>query len=170
MNTDKSIREQFFKREEYPIWYYKKIEEIEVEDVVFNLLRETFIVELDGKKIVIAFGKNRKHEIGSFQSCDEGLDYTSYETVRKAFRYGKWFRITDEDTTEEFKEEYIRNKEEREKLELRELRIDILSGAVNSIKSISQEEKDKYIEGFQDMSDDELGKLMDSLFKKNKNI
>lgn len=165
MNTDKTLREKFGANiHDYPIWYYKQIEEIDVDDVIFNLLKETFIVELNGKKIVMTFGKNRKHEIGCSQSCHEGLDYTSYETIRKAFTEGKWFRITEEDTTNEFKEEYKIKEEEKEKISLREFRIDILTNAINKIKSFTQEEKDSHITGLQNMSDDELEKLTDSLF------
>lgn len=169
MNTDKTLMEKFAtNRHDYPIWYYKQIEEIDVEDVIFNLLKETFVVELNGKKIVMTFGKNRKHEIGCTQSCDEGLDYTSYKTIRKAFTEGKWFRITEEDTSDEFKERYKIKEAERKRTSMRKGRIDILSNAISMLETISQEEKDRHITGLQDMSDDELEKLMEVLFNKFK--
>lgn len=169
MNTDKTLREKFGANlHDYPIWYYKQIEEIEVEDVIFNLLKETFVVELNGKKIVMTFGKNRKHEIGCTQSCNEGLDYTSYKTIRKAFTEGKWFRITEEDTTGEFKEDYKNKEAERKRISMREGRIDILATAIDMITSIPKEERDKHIAGLRDMNDNELEKLSDILFSKLK--
>ena len=167
MNTDKTLEEKFAaNRNDYPIWYYKQIKEIDVEDVIFNLLKETFVVELNGKKIVMTFGKNRNHEIGCTQSCDEGLDYTSYKTIRKAFSEGKWFRITEEDTSDEFKDEYIIKEAERKRIAKRKARIDVLSKSISMLDEIPQKEKDKYISGLQNMSDDELEKLTESLFNK----
>lgn len=169
MNTDKTLIEKFASNSHgYPIWYYKQIEEIEVDDVIFNLLKETFVVEVNGKKIVMTFGKNRKHEIGCTQSCDEGLDYTSYKTIRKSFMEGKWFRITEKDTTEEFKEDYRTKEEERKRISMREGRIDILTNAIDMVTSVQKEERDKHIAGLQDMSDEELEKLTEYLFNKFK--
>lgn len=169
MNTDKTLTEKFIaNRYDYPIWYYKEIEEIEVDDVIFNLLKETFVVELNNKKIVMTFAKNRKHEIGCTQSCNEGLDYTSYKTIRKAFTEGKWFRITEIDTTDEFKEDYKIKEAERKRVSIREERIAILTNAISMIESIPQEERNKHTAELQDMSDDELKKLIQSLFDKFK--
>jgi len=166
MNTDKTLREKFGDNlHDYPIWYYKQLKEIDVEDVIFNLLKETFVVEINGKKIVMTFGKNKKHEIGCTQSCDEGLEYTSYKTIRRAFTEGKWFRITEEDTTDDFKEDYKIKEAERKRILIREVSIDILINAINMLTSISKEEKDRRIVGLQGMSDTELGKLTESLFK-----
>lgn len=169
MNTDKTLKEKWIATmHDYPVWYYKQIEEIKVEDVIFNLLKETFVVELNNKKVVMTFGKNRKHEIGCTQSCDEGLDYTSYDTIGKAFTEGKWFRITKIDTTDEFKKNYKIKEAERKRVSIREGRIDILTNAISMIESIPQEERDRYIVELQNMSDDELGKLTKSLFDKFK--
>jgi len=166
MNTDKTLREKFnSNRDDYPIWYYKQIEEIEVDEVILNLLKDTFIVEIDDKKITMTFGKNRKHEIGCTQSCNEGLDYTSYNTIRKAFTEGKWFRITKEDTTDKFKEEYKIKEIERKRISIREVNIGILTNAISKIESIPQEERNRHIAGLQSMNDDELNELTESLFK-----
>jgi len=146
------------------VWYCKQIEEVEVDEVIFNLLKETFIVELNNKKIEMTFGKNRKYEIGCTQSCNEGLDYTSYKIIRKAFKEGKWFRITEIDTTDEFKEDYKIKEAERERISMREVRINILTNAINKIESISQVEKDRHIVRLQSMNDDELKNLTESLF------
>lgn len=169
MNTDKTLRDKFVSNmNNYPIWYYKQLKKIDVDDVIFNLLRETFVVELNGKKIVMTFGKNRKHEIGCTQSCNEGLDYTSYKTIRKAFTEGKWFRITDEDTTDKFKEEFKIKEAERKRIKMRKSTIDILTRAIDMVKVISQEEKNRQIAGLKDMSDDELKELCEYLFSKFK--
>lgn len=165
MNTDKTIREKFaININDYPIWYYKKIEEIEVDDVIFNLLKETFVVEINNKKIEITFGKNRKHEIGYSQRSNEELEYTSYETIRKAFKEGKWFRITEEDTTDDLKNEYREKEEERKRIALREGMIDILTTAINRVSSFTKEERDIHISGLQNMTDNELDKLTKALF------
>lgn len=171
MNTDKTLKEQFTSNtSDYPIWYYKQLEEIEVEDVIFNLLKETFVVELNNKKIVMTFGKNRKHEIGCAQSCDEGLDYTSYETIRKSFTEGKWFRVTGEDTSDEFKKDYRDKESERRRLSMRESRINILEKAIGIIPSISIDEKSTFISALQDMTDDDLKELTEAFFSKFKKI
>lgn len=173
MNTDKTLMEKFgANRNDYPIWYYKKIKEIHIDYVIFNLLKETFIVEIDNKKITITFGKNRKHEIGSVQSCTEGLDFTSYETIRKAFREGKWFIITDEDTTDDFKEEYKVKEEERKIIEIRNSRIELLTMAIINISDknkTSKEDANNYISALKEMNDDELMILTEKLFKSFKN-
>lgn len=168
MNTDKTLTERFCDRNEYPIWYYKELEEIDIDDVIFNLLKETFVVELNGKKITMTFGKNRKHEIGCTQSCQEGLDYTSYKTINKCFREGIWFRITNEDTTEEFKQEYKIKEAERKAKKMREYRIDILTNAINMVESVPQEERNRHIKGLQNMSDKELERLIEILFNQFK--
>lgn len=161
INTDKTLREKFGNNlHNYPIWYYKQLEKIDVEDVIFNLLKETFVVELHDKKIVMTFGKNKKHEIGCTQNCNEGLDYTSYKTIRKV-------RITEEDTTDEFKEEYKIKETERKRISTREVNIGILTNIISKIESIPQEERDRHIIGFQNMNDDELNELIESLFKQS---
>lgn len=169
MNTDKTLRETFASHsDKYPMWYYKKLIEIDVDDVIFNLLKETFVVELDDKKIVITFGKNRKHEIGSTQSCNEGLDYTSFETIRKAFREGKWFRISEEDTSDSFKECYELKEKEREKKSMRADRIDLLTKTLNRIKESSNlnlKNIDSNIAEINNMSDEELELVTNQLFE-----
>lgn len=115
MNTDKTLRQMFIdnSNKEYPIWYYKEIKPVSIDYVVFNLLKETFVVKLNNKKVVITFGKNKNNEIGSSQSCDEGLDYTSFECINKAFKNGEWYRITENDTTQDFKDDYIKKRKKK---------------------------------------------------------
>ena len=75
-------------------------------------------MELNGKKISIIFGKNENDEIGTTQMCEEGLDYTSYETISRSFKEGKWFKVTNRNTSKEFKEEFEKKRSERLKKEI----------------------------------------------------
>lgn len=157
MNTDKTLEEKFCeKKDKYPIWYYKKLESVDIDYVIFNLLKETFVVELNNKKIVITFGKNKKGEIGSTQSCEEGLDFTSYECINKSFTKGKWFKILDEETTDDFKQKYRKEKEERDALAFRKFNIEILTKLINSNPDLSDATKQSKIEELSSISDEEL--------------
>lgn len=156
MNTDKTIRDKFVSHKEYPIWYYKELKEVDAYYVIFNLLKETFVVELENKRIEMTFGKNRKHEIGCTQSCSDGLDYTSYETVNRAFKNGKWFIITKDNTNEDFKNEYIKDKEIKDRANLRQINIDILRNGILSIKDIDNCRKNELIKDLNNKTDVEL--------------
>lgn len=163
MNTDKTLTDVFCENNKYPIWYFKEIEETTISYVIFNLLKETFVVEINNRKIVITFGKNRKHEIGCTQSCDEGLEFTSYETIEKAFREGKWFVITDKDTTDEFKKQYKIAKEERTKKEERAFMIEMLNRAVE-LSEVDAETREKHSQEIELMNDERLKELTEILF------
>lgn len=162
MNTDKTLNETFYNnyKNEYPIWYYKKLEEIDVDDVIFNLLKYNFVVELNGKKISITFGKNENDEIGTTQVCEEGLDYTSYETINKAFREGKWFKVTNKDTTNKFKTEFEKKRSERLKKEHREAMIFMLSRLGDGYKGKTTEELEEML---REWSDKDLELCIDKL-------
>lgn len=162
MNTDKTLNETFYNnyKSEYPVWYYKKLEEIDVDDVIFNLLKYNFVVELNGKKISITFGKNENDEIGTTQACEEGLDYTSYETINKAFREGKWFKITNKDTTKKFKTEFEKKRSERLKKEYREAMIFMLSRLGDGYKGKITEELEEMLN---EWSDKDLELCVDKL-------
>ena len=170
MNTDKTLIKNFAANmNNYPIWYYKELEETEVDDVIFNLLKETFVVELNDKKIAMTFGKNRKHEISCNQSSDEKLDYTSYKTIQKAFTEGKWFRVTKKDTTDEFKENYSIKETERKRISIRTGRIELLTKSINALNSAPEEEKNRLIKELQFKTDEELEELTKLLFKEFEN-
>lgn len=165
MNTDKTLNETFYNnhKSEYPIWYYKRLEEIDVDDVIFNLLKYNFVVELNGKKISITFGKNENDEIGTTQACEEGLDYTSYETINKAFREGKWFKVTNKDTTKKFKTEFEKKRSERLKKEHREAMIFMLSRLTKGYKGMTREELE---EELSEWSDEDLEKVVNKISDK----
>lgn len=165
MNTDKTLIKKFASHTKYPIWYYKELEEVSIHYVIFNLLKESFVVELDNKKITMTFGKNENHEIGCSQSCNHGLDYTSYETINKAFKDGTWFRILETETSDEFKENYILEEERKSKIAERELKIDILTNALESMKNKNNLYNENYKDMLNSMSDEDLDILTDRLFK-----
>ena len=162
MNADKTLNETFYNnyKNEYPIWYYKKLEEIDVDDVIFNLLKYNFVVELNGKKISITFGKNENDEIGTTQSCEEGLDYTSYETISRSFKEGKWFKVTNKDTTKKFKTEFEKKRSERLKKEHREAMIFMLSRLGDGYKGKTTEELEEML---REWSDKDLELCIDKL-------
>ena len=162
MNNDKTLINNFANKSKYPIWYYKQLESINIDDVIFNLLKDTFVVELNNKKIVIIFGKNRKHEIGCSQSCDRGLDYTSYETINRAFKEGVWYKVTDLDTTDEFKEQYKLEKEEYENEELRKRNIELITRVIR--KDISEKDRNMFVEHLNTLSVEELEEILNNFF------
>lgn len=57
MNTEETINKKFVERNEYPIWYYKELESVDVDYVIWNLLKKKFVVETEGSKHEILFGK-----------------------------------------------------------------------------------------------------------------
>lgn len=162
MNTDKTLNETFYNnyKSEHPIYYYKELEEIDIDDVIFNLLKYNFVVELNGKKISMTFGKNENDEIGTTQFCEEGLDYTSYKTIDKAFREGKWFKVTNRNTSEEFKAEFGKKRLERLKKEYRETMIFMLSRLIKGYKGMTREELE---EELSEWSDKDLELCIDKL-------
>jgi len=168
MNTDKTLANKFINNDKYPIWYYKELEEVDIDYVIFNLIKEDFVVELNDKKIEITFGENEKHEIGCNQKCYEGLAYTSYETINKAFKVGRWFIVKEKDTSNEFKDEYKKQKKMKDKKNERNARLYILKGIVNITKNIEEADKEKWIKSLDVATDEELEELMNIVCGKNK--
>ena len=128
MNTDKTLTEEFTKHNEHPIWYYKELKSVDISYVIFYLLKEPFVVDIYGSKHEVIFGKNRKGEIGQCIRYDdiENSNLCSFEVVNKGFIEGKWFVITDIDTSDDFKSEYNKRKIEYEKEETKSWYIKIL--------------------------------------------
>ena len=157
MNTDKSLREKFtYEKDKYPIWYYKELEPVDIDYVImFLLTTDKFIVDIEGVKIEITFGKNKKNEIGNcttwndFKRFDRSM--TSYETIQKAFTIGKWYLISDKDTTDEYKEKFRKEKEKYEKEYQRKEYLDILARFLevnrDKITKEEYEEAIKYLNG-----------------------
>ena len=112
---------------------------------------------------------SNKHISRSFiLSKNKQIIRKSNKTINKCFREGIWFRITNEDTTEEFKQEYKIKEAERKAKKMREYRIEILTNAINMVESVPQEEKNRHIKGLQNMSGKELERLIGILFNQFK--
>lgn len=167
MNTNKTLDNKFIENRERPIWYYKELKPVDVDYVIWYLLKETFVVEIDGGKHEITFGKNRKGEIGQCIKYDDigNSSLCSFEVIKKGFREGKWFVITDTDTSDEFKDNYNKRKEEYEKESLKEMYKSILKNAIDHTKDLSQEQRTKYTREIEDSSYEDLENLFNSLMK-----
>ena len=172
MNTDKTLDIEFANsiNEKYPIWYYKQLEETSIYYVLLNLLKNKFVVEIDGSKHEIMFGKNRKHEIWFTSRYDElsEVRLCSSEIIEKGFREGKWYIITDIDTTDEFKADSDKRNEEYEKAQMKEWYKTISKNAIRSIEDIDDKQRNKYINVIENSSYEELEILVNTLLKNNK--
>jgi hypothetical protein len=80
------------------LWQSKKL--IPVEDlsyVIPNLLKEKFVVEIDGHKYDLSFGFNAKENyIGQIWSSAPSPHLTSTDILNKAFKEGKWFIVQND--------------------------------------------------------------------------
>ena len=137
MNTDKTLMQKFCIKEDYPIWYYKQLYEVDIDYVITYMLNDniSFVVDIKGDKYGIMFGKNRKNEIchniiyGDMIPKDRFR--TSYKVINDAFKYGTWYIIDDKDTTEEYKSNYreqLKKFKENEELECNKV---ILKNAID---------------------------------------
>jgi len=117
VNTDKDLTANFCKKvDSLHNWQTKILEVVAVNYVISNLLKDNFVVEIDGHKYDITFGKNRKHYIGTFVSLYPSPVLSSYEIINKGFTTGKWYRVTDVDLSKEEIDNHIqavKNQEER---------------------------------------------------------
>jgi len=176
MNTDKTIRDKFTDNNPNPIWYYKELKSVDVDYVIFYLLKETFVVEIDGSKHEITFGKNRKGEIGQCIKYDDiGSSWLcSFEVINKGFRTGKWFTITDTDTSDEFKSDYNERKSKYEIESGKELYKSMLRNAIAHAKDMSEEQRSKFTQEIEESSYDKLENLvktiMENLEKRGGNV
>lgn len=168
MNNDKTLTEKFIDKKDYPIWYYKELKEVDVDYVIWSLLKETFVVEIDGSKHEITFGKNRKSEIGQCIRYDDvkNSSLTSYKVVEKGFREGKWFTISDIDTSDEFKTNYRDRKAKYEKEEMKQWYKQVLSNVVKDNKELNVEKRNNFLQQIEDSSYEELENLVSILIKK----
>ncbi|MBD5589334.1 hypothetical protein [Clostridium botulinum] len=170
IHTEETINKKFVERNEYPIWYYKELESVDVDCVIFYLLKKTFVVDIDGSKHEITFGKNNKGEIVQCIKYGDikNSKLCSYAVIEKAFKEGKWFVITDKNTSDDFKKDYNKRKAEFKKEESKEFYRDILKNAIRGMKELSEEDKNRHMEFLDNTSYEELGKLFDSLMSNAK--
>ena len=93
MNTDKTLIQKFCIKEDYPIWYYKQLHEVDIDYVITYMLTDniSFVVDIQGDKHEIMFGKNRKNEIEKNIRYGDMIPKnrfrTSYEVINDAFKY-----------------------------------------------------------------------------------
>lgn len=168
MNTSETLKDKFAQdMDDMPIWYYKELEEVEVDYVIFNLLKTSFVVEIDGSKHEITFGKNRKHEIGQSIRYDDiqSSNLCSFEVINQGFQKGKWFIITDKDTTESFKQDYLKRKEEYSKMQSAELYRDILSTIIEKKYALDEAKRNDLLNNINSLSYEQLNYI----FNRNSN-
>lgn len=170
MNTPDTLRNKFCDNNEFPIWYYKELEEISIAQVISDLITSSFVVEIDDSKHEITFAKNRKREIGQCIRYDDikNSNLCSFEVVREGFKKGKWFRITDKDTTEEFKAAYIERKEEHSRKEHLKTMRKILINCIKSHNNLPKEQKENFIKSVENASPEEIDRLFGFLMDKYK--
>lgn len=171
MNTDKTLNNNFIERNEHPIWYYKELESVDVDYVIAYLLKDKFVVDIDGSKHEVTFGHNKKENyIGQCIKYDDikNSNLTSYKVIQKGFTEGKWFIITDKDTTDEFKQDYDKRKAEYQKEEAEQWYKQVLNNVIKKHEDLNEEQKSNYLQKINnEWSFEELESLMDSLFKNN---
>jgi len=169
MNTNNTLTEKFIDRQEYPIWYYKELEETTVDYVISYLLKETFVVDIEGIKHEITFGHNKEENyIGQHirYSDIQNLNLSSYEVIERGFKEGKWFTILDKDTTEEFKQDYLRRKTEYERKQAENWYRDILITATEKLPEITKDEKELMIKEINTYSYEKLEEIVNQIFSK----
>lgn len=170
MNTSETLRDKFAQGiNDMPIWYYKELEEVELDYVIFNLLKTTFVVEIDGSKHEITFGKNRKHEIGQHIKYNDikNSNLCSFEVINQGFQKGKWFIISDKDTTESFKQDYIKRKEDYEKIQREELYRGLLTSMVEMKYADNDEQRNFLLKDIDTLSYEELDYIFNHNSKKD---
>lgn len=91
-NTE-DLRNNFNKKQHN--WQYKTL--IPIDDlsyILMNLLKEDFVLEINGSKYDISFGKNEQTgEIGYSWSSAPSPHLTSSEIIEKGFKDGKWYVV-----------------------------------------------------------------------------
>ena len=105
----------------YPIWYYKKLSPISIDTVVFKILSERFVVEIDSVKYGLEFYRSEEYGMQMKYEYDDLADkkiISSHEILEKAFREGAWYQVLKSNTSKEFKEEYREIRYEKEKNDL----------------------------------------------------
>ena len=171
MNTDKTLRKDLSVDNEYPSWYYKKLKAIDIDDVIMYLLiTDKFIVDIEGIKVELTFGKNKKNEIGySIKWSDyKHISMTSYETIQKAFTIGKWYILSETDTTQEFKDNFNKEKDLHRQKELRRRYLDILTDFIraNKTERITDKRKEELIQAIKEYDFETLDRVFKELMKK----
>lgn len=174
INTDKTLDNKFIERQtNHPIWYYKELEPVDVDYVIAYLLKETFVVEIEGSKHEITFGYNKEENyIGQCIKYDDikNSKLCSFEVIQKGFKKGKWFIITDKDTSEEFKTDYEQRKAEYQKEETEKWYRQGLINVIKEHKDLNKEQKENCIQEIENASYEKLEELMKALFNNSEGV
>ena len=167
MNTDKNVAQKFCSLRQ-GIGYNllkMKLQEININEVVFSLLKYNFMVEINGSRYDLMFGVSETGEISCNQTYYPNSEpLTSHELIEKSFREGKWFYLTDIHLTDE---ELLLNKGIIEGLEIsqemkkREGLVDrLLEHCVNDNESKLNDIKDVSKKYLMSLSKDEFCKYI----------
>jgi hypothetical protein len=93
MRTSQDLYKDFkFKQHD---WQCKELSEVDITYVIANLLKDKFVVEINGSKYDLSFGISNKDEIGWSYSAYPSSNFLSYEVLEYAFRNGNWFVVAD---------------------------------------------------------------------------
>lgn len=165
MNTDEVLKIKFCNKE-YNL-LKKKIEKVDIDFVVLYLLKYDFIVDINGNKYDITFGKNKKDEIGScIRYYPNSKPLCSYEIIEKGFKEGTWYVVTDEDLTEgEFKkaeQEINKLKKAKELLDRKEFIDEVI---IEVLKDNPKFDAKNIKQQFMSLSSEDFDKMWDKLLK-----
>ena len=98
MRTTGTLRDEFSELNEQHDWQTKELIPVDdLSDVIPNLLKHKFVVEIEGHKYDLSFGYNAKEKyIGQSWSGSPSPQLTSVEILNKAFKEGKWFIVKND--------------------------------------------------------------------------
>lgn len=167
MHSEEDLNTKFIVKKDHPIWYYKKLEPIDIDYVIMNLLKENFVVEINNHKYEITFGINKADEIGFNIKWDEFNNefISSYNILTKGFKNGNWFVVTDNDTSDKFKIDYNLKLKEYKKEQKIQFNKEILTNFIDTQKDIDKEEKNRLIEYINNYTNEEREFLVKRLFE-----
>ena len=152
-----------------PVWYYKQLEEVSNDYVVFNLLRtDVFVLEMYGIKYEIRFVLNEDKEINVWTTYNDIEESTisSRELIESAFRSGKWYILTKKNTTKTFKKEFDKRKAEKERQEQREFYIRVIAVTLKNVEEFKNCTREEIEEMLTKWSDEDLEKVVNKISDK----
>lgn len=167
MNTDKTLRSYFVSLKEYPIWYYKKLIKVDINYVIENLvLQDIFVVELENIKYEIIFGINKQGIIGNtviysdYHKSKKSM--VSHKFIDKIFKNGIWYIPSEEDTSDDFKLEFNKDKEKYSKDNLKACIKEFLGKLTKCVYTNEKEYQEK-IQLLNSLSYEELYSLWEQI-------
>ena len=144
-----------------PIWYYKKLLEVSVDYVIFNLLKEDFVVEINGEKHEITFGVNDNGEIGQSIRYDEHNTWLcSFEVISKGFKEGTWYIVTEDDIDAAEQEKLILKNEEKELEKYRDFHKELVTSFKDDLLIRFKNDYSKKDSKYSEMSNESFRKYL----------